>query len=79
MELEFKEGDPCWIHIGGKENPLVKGEVVKKIKIKDYPFDYYVIELDTGIDSVFEVREGSTMSDSPYKPIGFWRNLWRSL
>ena len=75
MELEFKEGDPCWIHNGGKENPLVKGEVVKKIKIKDYPFDYYVIEMDTGIYPGFEVRGGSTMSDSPGKPIGLWRSL----
>ena len=73
--LEFKEGDACWIHIGGEGNPLIEGKVIHVFEIKEYtPTKYYVIDLPTGIDGIYEVRNGFQMSDSEYLPIGIWRN-----
>lgn len=48
-----------------------KGKVVHIFEM--YGLDQYVIEIDTGIDPVLEVRSSLTVSDHPDQPIGMWR------
>ncbi len=75
-ELEFKEEDPCWIHIGGKnDNPLTKGCVRMKIQLPDFSYPLYLIEVDSHIETLFFVRDGRTMSNAPDRPIGLFRGL----
>ena len=71
--LEFKVGDTAWCHLGGADNSLVEGKVVHIFTLPDTPFPLYVLEMETSMDPMWYVREGHTLSDDPFKPIGMWR------
>jgi hypothetical protein len=71
--------DSVWIHIG--EPALVKGRVVDIIdfahlKENHDPNDkHYVIEIETGIQNVYEVRNYNTISFDENGPINLYKNL----
>jgi hypothetical protein len=69
--LTFGIGDIAFIHMGGKGNPLRKSKVIHSFK-HGYQ-TLYVMEIPTSIDSLYEVRSGEAMSDTPEGPIGMWR------
>lgn len=64
-------GDTVFVAMGGKD--LVEGKVI-------HIFEWcsetqYVIEIDTHIDPVLEVRDWLTTSDDRSKPLFFWRRF----
>ncbi len=69
--LIFDDGDDCWIGMGRRE--LVKGKVLMRVNIPGYLHEHYIIEVQTGVDPVLEVRDGFTMSDAVNRPLGIWR------
>lgn len=73
QNLEFKIGDTAWIYIGDHDGKLTDGRVVHIFQLDGWHAPHYVIEIETGIDPIFEVRDGLSMSDAKDKPIGLWR------
>jgi hypothetical protein len=77
MKKEYDIKDTVWIHMG--ERKLVKGRVVEIIDLEhlneghDPNNELYVIEVPTGIDNVYEVREFGTISPDPQGPIAAFR------
>lgn len=72
-DVILKKGDDAWFHNGGKNNPLMKGKVEEVIRLDGYGFDHYIISYPTGVDDMLVVRCGTSVSDSPNRPIGLWR------
>lgn len=70
--LEFELRDIAWIYIGNHDGRLTRGTVVHIFQLSWGPCQY-VIEVDTHIDPILEVRDGFAMSDAEDKPIGLWR------
>ena len=62
-------GDKVWF-ANGKED-LSFGTVI--LSFLHYKLVHYVIEVETGIDPVYSVRDEFTISDAPDQPLGFWR------
>lgn len=79
MKKEFNIRDKVWIHIG--EPTLSEGRVVEIITLdhlnENYPKgrELYVIEIQTGIDPIYEVREFDTISPDAAGPIMCYRNM----
>jgi uncharacterized cupredoxin-like copper-binding protein len=73
--VELQEGQDAWIYCQGHTGNKSKGKVVKRIRIDGWDIDHYVIEFETGMDPVYEVRDGHMVSDTEHDPIGMWRNL----
>jgi hypothetical protein len=78
MKKEYNIKDRVWIHIG--EKTLIEGRVVEIINFghlneghsKDR--EYYVIELKTGIEDIYEVRSYSEISSTEQGPINLFKN-----
>jgi hypothetical protein len=81
MKTEFNIKDRVWIHIG--EPTLAEGRIVEIITLdhlkENYPKgnELYVIEIQTGIDPIYEVREFETISPDAAGPIMCYRNMER--
>jgi len=79
MKKHPKIKDTVWIHLG--EPKLVKGRVVAIIDFAhlgegyDPEYKHYVIEIPTGIESVYEVREYDSISFDEAGPINLYRSL----
>jgi hypothetical protein len=78
MKNEYNIKDRVWIHLG--ESKLVEGRVVEIFDlrhIEEYPADreFYVIEIQTGIDNIFEVRDFDQISPDANGPINAFRKL----
>ena len=78
MKNQFNIKDQVWIHLG--ESSMVQGRVVEIFDlahIDGYPKDreFYVIEIQTGIDNIFEVRDFEQISPDAKGPINAYRNL----
>lgn len=79
MKKEYNLKDKVWIHIG--EHKLVEGRVVDIFTLAhlkenhDPDQEYYVIEIKTGIDDIYEVRTASQISEDSVGPIGLFRHL----
>jgi hypothetical protein len=78
MMNEYNIKDPVWIHLG--ERSLVEGRVVEIINLKHLNEnhkieDLYVIEIKTGIEDVYEVRNFDMISPDPRGPIMAFRKL----
>ena len=77
MKTEYNIKDTVWIHMG--ERKLTKGRVVEIIDLEHlnekYNPDYelYVIEVQTGIDPVYEVRDFGQISPDSQGPIALFR------
>lgn len=78
MKKEYNINDQVWIHLG--EPKMVEGRVVEIFDlghIEGYSADreFYVIEIRTGIDNVFEVRDFDQISSDSTGPINVFRNF----
>ena len=77
MKKEYNIKDKVWIHIG--ERKLVEGRVVEIIdlvhlKERHSPDrELYIIELKTGIDDIYEVRDYDQISPDAKGPINLFR------
>ena len=79
MKKHPKIKDTVWLHIG--EPKLVKGRVVAVIDFShlgeghDPENKHYVIEIPTGIENIYEVREYDSISFDEQGPINIYRSL----
>ena len=77
MKTEYNIKDTVWIHNG--ERNLVKGRVVEIVDFEHLgeghskEREFYVIELKTGIDDVYEVRDFDQISPDEQGPIALFR------
>ena len=63
------------IHVGGEGNPLIEGKVIHAFWHDPLGRNLFVIEITNYVDSIYEVRSESQMSDTAEGPIGIWREL----
>lgn len=59
VEIEFETfeiGDDAWIFLGHHEGNMTKGKVVAFLDLPGWGFRNYVIEIDTPIEPLLEVR-----------------------
>lgn len=76
MKKDYKLNSTAWIYNGGTPNDLTKGKVVHIFTLdRGVKQTFYVIEIDTHIDPIYEVRTTSEMSPSKNKPIGMWYEI----
>jgi hypothetical protein len=61
---EYEVGDLVWLYIGDPEGKKYPGKVVHKFQLPDYSFKHYVVEIDTHVDPLLEVRCWGTLSDT---------------
>jgi hypothetical protein len=79
MKKEINLKDTVWIHLG--ESSLVAGRVVEIIDLAhldeghDPDREFYIIEIKTGIDDVYEVRDYGQISLTPKGPINAFKNI----
>jgi hypothetical protein len=79
MKKEYNIKDKVWIHLG--ERNLVEGRVVEIIDFAHLKEghspdrEFYVIELKTGIDDVYEIRDFEQISPDAKGPINLFRKL----
>lgn len=73
MAIERQVGDPCWIHGIGRDSGFTQGKVVYIAQIPGYAMRHYIVEIETHVDALLEVRDPFTVSDDPNKPIGAFR------
>lgn len=79
MKKEYNIKDQVWIHLG--ERKLVEGRVVEIITLDHLKENHrpghelYIIEIKTGIDDVYEVRDFEQISPDAQGPIGIFRHL----
>lgn len=77
MKKEYDINDTVWIHLG--ERKLTKGRVVEVIDLEhldeghDPNYELYIIEIKTGIDNVYEVRDFAQISPDERGPIALFR------
>lgn len=78
MKTEYNIKDKVWIHLG--ERNLTEGRVVEIITLDHLKENHrpghelYVIEIKTGIDDVYEVRDFEQISPDAKGPIALFRN-----
>lgn len=79
MKKEYNIKDKVWIHLG--ERKLVEGRVVEVVDLvhlkEGHSLDreLYVIEIKTGIDDVYEVRDYDQISPDAKGPINLFRHI----
>lgn len=75
--MTYNIKDTVWIHIG--ERKLVEGRIVEIIDLAhldeghDPQRDLYIIEIKTGIDDIYEVRDYEQISPDAKGPINLFR------
>lgn len=76
MKNKYEIGDPVWIYMAFHDGELTKGKVVHAFSLPSWCIpEHYVIEIETEVDPVLEIREPNTMSEDGLGPIGMWRGL----
>lgn len=77
MKSEYNIKDQVWIHIG--ERSLREGRVVDVFDLshidENNTAELYVIEVDTPVEKVYEVRSFEQISPTPGGPINLFKNL----
>jgi len=77
MKTEYNIKDKVWIHLG--ERNLVEGRVVDIFDLHHVGYskdrEFYVIEIQTGIDNIFEVRDFEQISPDAKGPINLFRHI----
>ena len=77
MKTSYDIKDQVWIHIG--ERKLTPGRIVEIIDLAhlnenhDPDRELYIIEIKTGIDDVYEVRDFEQISPDEQGPINLFR------
>lgn len=81
--MKYNIKDTVWIHIG--ERKLTKGRVVEIIDLShleegyDPNREFYIIEIETGIDNIFEVRDYDQISSDAKGPINLFKKHKKEL
>jgi hypothetical protein len=79
MKTEYNIKDQVWIHLG--ERKLIEGRVVDIINLEHlnegHPKnrELYIIEIETGIDDIYEVRTFDQISSTARGPINIFKNI----
>jgi hypothetical protein len=79
MKKEYKIKDRVWIHLG--EHKLVDGRVVEIVDLSHLKEGHnpdrelYIIEIKTGIDDIYEVRDFDQISPDAEGPINLFRRV----
>lgn len=79
MKKEYNIKDTVWIHLG--ERKLTEGRVVEIIDLEhlgeghDPKDELYIIEVHTGIEDVYEVRNFDQISPDANGPINLFRKI----
>lgn len=79
MKKEYNIKDKVWIHLG--ERKLVEGRVVEIIDLVHLKENHspdrelYIIEIKTGIDDIYEVRDYDQISPDAQGPINLFRKI----
>lgn len=71
--VHLETGDWAWIYAPGHKGDRTRHKVVHTFDLNGERM--YVIEVDTHIDPIYEVRSGMQVSDAKKKPIGLFRGL----
>ena len=77
MKNDYNLKDTVWIHMG--ERKLTKGRVVEIIDLEHLDeghstdYELYIIQVQTGIDPVYEVRDFGQISPDAQGPIALFR------
>jgi hypothetical protein len=77
IKKQYEINDKAWIHLGGPR--LSEGKVIDIFDLEHAGYskdqEFYIIELQTGIDPILEVRSWEQMSQDAKGPIGAYRRL----
>lgn len=57
----YKVDDECFIYLGNHQGKRSKGKVIFILDLPDYSHPHYVIEIETSIDPLLEIRAAFTM------------------
>lgn len=77
MKTEYNIKDTVWVHMG--ERKLTQGRVVEIIDLDHLKeghsseYELYIIQVQTGIDPVYEVRDFGQISPDSQGPIALFR------
>ena len=52
----FEIGSDAWIYLPYHKGELTKGKVIAALDLPGYSFRHYVVEIDTPVDPVLEIR-----------------------
>lgn len=78
IKQEYSVGELTWIH-GIVEGKLTKGKVIKSFNLEEAGYNpsmiFYVVEIETHVDPILEIRSWETMSQDEKGPIGAFRNF----
>lgn len=77
MKKKYEVKNKVWIHLGEKK--LVEGRVVNTFTLEHLneghtAEEFYVIEIQTGIDNVYEVRTYNQISETSQGPIPIYND-----
>lgn len=73
MKNEYDLGEIVYIYIGGVNNVLHPSKIIHKFKHNDNLL--YVLEVETYIEPIYEVRDWQTISETLEGPINFVINM----
>ncbi len=59
---DYKVGDDAWIYLGNHQGVMTKCKVIALLdNLPGWSFRQYVVEIDSHIDPILEIRSSSTM------------------
>ena len=65
--ITYEIGEACHVWVDGHQGETMEGKVVAVLDLPGWSFPNYVIEIETHIDPVLEVRSGFMMFRLPVK------------
>lgn len=73
-KMKFDKEQPIWFYSYDHNGDLTQG-VVDGFYTDTLGHEHIIIRVSTHVDDVFHMRDLSTVSDDPTKPIGIWRRF----
>jgi hypothetical protein len=73
-ETTYKIGDKVWLYVGNHGGKTSEGKVVHIFNL-DWGSTFYVIEIDTHVDPLLQVRDWMTLADEPGGRIGLFKSM----
>jgi hypothetical protein len=61
---DYAVGDAAWIYLGNHDGELTEGKVIAVLDLPGFGMRNYVIQIDTEIDPLLEIRSAFTMRRS---------------
>jgi hypothetical protein len=77
MKTDWVSGDTVYIYIGDHRGHTSKGVILEVLDLHThgYSFPQYLIEVESSIENLLEVRDAFTMSEEEDGPVGLWAGL----